>query len=68
MKDREIEKLQTDKKALERSINEKEKAVENLKNQTGSDVKVGSFSIDKVLILKIGSYVVTRIEGVEEKT
>jgi len=67
VKDREIEKLQTDKKALERSINEKEKAVENLKNQTGSDVKVGSFIV-KVLILKIGSYVVTRIEGVEEKT
>jgi len=43
VKDREIERLQTEKKALERSINEKEKAVENLRNQTGADVKVELF-------------------------
>ncbi len=40
MKDKEINKLETEKKSLEKTLAEKEKAMETLRLQIGSDVKV----------------------------
>ena len=45
IKDRELQRLTTEKATLERLVAEKEKAIDNIKKQTGIDVKVRYLTI-----------------------
>ena len=43
VKDKEINKLEAEKKSLEKTLNEKEKAIDNIREQIGADSKVRLF-------------------------